>query len=167
MATRDIQLIAHDIRSSHNIGALLRTAECLGVSHVYITGYSPYPASNTDTRLPHLAAKIDRQIHKTALGAEKLVPWSRHDDVVTLLTNLADGGYVTAALEQSPSSITLPDYKPPQKIVLLLGREVDGIEPALLDQCQITLEIPQFGQKESLNVVEAASMALYHLRFTQ
>jgi tRNA G18 (ribose-2'-O)-methylase SpoU len=162
---REIIVIAHDIRSSHNVGSLLRTAEGLGVQHVYFTGYTPYPAGPDDTRLPHITAKLDGQIHKTALDAEKLVPWSHVEDIFSLLKQLQSDGYTIAALEQSRASTLLPDFQPPNKLALLLGREVEGIEPELLKACDITLEIPMFGRKESFNVVQAAAMCLYHCRF--
>src|SRR5579885_2599476 len=78
---RQIVLIAHDLRSTHNIGSLLRTADGLGVEKVFITGYSPYPLMARDDRLPHLAQKLDRDIHKTALGAEQSVAWEHDVDV--------------------------------------------------------------------------------------
>lgn len=162
---RQIVVIAHDIRSTHNVGALLRTAEGLGVCHIYFTGYTPYPESAQDSRLPHIARKLTAQIHKTALGTESLVPWSHESDVQAVLTRLHASGYTLAALEQTATSTALPDYQPPQKLALLLGREVEGIEPELLSLCQVTLEIPMAGQKESFNVVQAAAMALYHCRY--
>jgi tRNA G18 (ribose-2'-O)-methylase SpoU len=162
---REIIVIAHDIRSTHNVGSLLRTAEGLRVKHVYFTGYTPYPAGPNDARLPHIAVKLDGQIHKTALDAEKLVPWSHAEDIFSLLKQLQSDGYTIAALEQSRASTPLPDFQPPEKLALLLGREVEGIEPELLKACDITLEIPMFGRKESFNVVQAAAMCLYHCRF--
>lgn len=155
-------MIAHDMRSTHNVGALLRTAEGLGVEHVYFTGYTPYPRRSGDTRLPHIAEKLTKQIHKTALDAENLVPWSHELDIMVLLSTLKASGYQLAALEQAPGSTALPDFKPAEKVALLLGREVDGIDPALLEHCDVTVEIPMYGRKESFNVVQAAAMALYH-----
>lgn len=165
--TRQIVVIAHDIRSTHNVGSLLRTCEGLGVAQVYFTGYTPYPAlPSGDMRLPHIAQKLTNQIHKTALDAETLVPWTHADDVTACLQQLKSDGFSLVALEQSSSSIALPDYTPPEKVALLLGREVEGIDPQLLELCDTTLEIPMFGRKESFNVVQAAAMALYHLRFS-
>jgi tRNA G18 (ribose-2'-O)-methylase SpoU len=167
MSITDQQLvvIAHDIRSAHNVGSLLRTAEGLGVTKVYLTGYTPHPAYQGDTRLPHLAAKQTRLIQKTALGAEASQQWEYRTQVADLLEELHSQGYVLAALEQAAQSIPLPSYRPPKQIALLLGREVEGIEPALLKACDSVLEIPMHGSKESYNVVQAAAMALYHLRF--
>ncbi|MGB4800866.1 MAG: TrmH family RNA methyltransferase [Candidatus Saccharimonadales bacterium] len=164
---RQIVLIAHDIRSTHNVGALLRTADCLGVDTVYFSGYTPYPTrdSGPDTRLPHIARKLDMQIHKTALGAEKSVSWQCHPDAFILLQTLRDQGYCIAALEQHPDSLDISSWRPPDKIALLLGREVEGVDPDLLSMCDVVVEIPQFGTKESLNVVQAAAISLYQMRF--
>lgn len=158
-----IILLVHDIRSTHNVGSLLRTAECLGVHEVIFTGYTPYPPVAHDTRLPHIADKLGRQIHKTALGAEKLITWSNQVKPAPVINRLRGEGYRIVALEQAPGSIALPEYKTPQKTCLLLGREVEGIDPALLALCDDIIEIPQTGQKESLNVVQAAAIALYEL----
>jgi tRNA G18 (ribose-2'-O)-methylase SpoU len=162
---RNIVIIAHDIRSTHNVGSLLRTADGLGVSKVYFTGYTPYPQLESDERLPHMAQKLGRQIAKTALGAEKSVNWEHRTDVRELINNLKRDGYTVAALEQSTGSQRLHEYVPTEKTALLLGREVEGIEDGLLALCDITLEIPMLGSKESLNVVQAAAMALFSLRF--
>jgi tRNA G18 (ribose-2'-O)-methylase SpoU len=160
---RSIVLVVHDIRSCHNVGSLLRTAEGLGLAHVYLTGYTPYPQLEHDPRLPHLARKITNQIHKTALGAEAMIPWSHESEVEPLLATLRQDGYTIAALEQTPDAVLLPEYQAPPKVALLLGREVEGIEPALLEQADVALEIPMAGRKESFNVVQAAAMALYTL----
>jgi 23S rRNA (guanosine2251-2'-O)-methyltransferase len=159
-------LIAHNVRSCHNVGSLLRTAEGLGVAQVFLTGYTPYPLAQGDTRLPHLASKIDRQIKKTALGAEQTQPWEHAEDISAILEHLRSEGYVIAAIEQAPGSVRLPDFRPPAKLALIVGREVEGIEPEVLAKCDRVLEIPMFGQKESFNVVQTAAMALYHMRFT-
>lgn len=157
-------LIAHDIRSTHNVGALLRTAECLGVNHVYLTGYTPYPIADNDSRLPHVREKLSRQIHKTALDAEHLVPWSAASDVRDVIDHLRRNKFQILALEQTVDSISLPTFTMKSDTALLIGREVEGIDPALLSLCDVTLEIPQFGKKESLNVVQATAIALYQLR---
>ena len=133
---------------------------------VFLTGYTPYPLKPGDTRMPHLAAKLHRQITKTALGAETSQPW-RHADVIgDVLRALHSQGFTLAAIEQAEHSVRLPDFKPPQKIALLVGREVEGIEPEVLALCGRILEIPMFGRKESFNVAQAAAMGLYHCRFS-
>jgi 23S rRNA (guanosine2251-2'-O)-methyltransferase len=162
---RTLVLIAHNLRSAHNVGSLLRTCDGLGIEKVYLTGYTPYPSQPNDERLPHLAQKVDRQIVKTALGAEKTVAWQHSADIETVLNDLKSQGFMAAALEQAPGSVTLPDFDPPGKLALVVGREVEGLEPEILAVCDRIVEIPMLGDKESFNVVQAAAMALYHLRF--
>jgi tRNA G18 (ribose-2'-O)-methylase SpoU len=162
---KSIVLVAHNLRSCHNVGSLLRTADGLGLEAVYLTGYTPYPLMSNDDRLPHEAAKTAAQIHKTALGAEHSVYWQHELDIKKILAKLHLDGYVIAGLEQTTNSVKLPGYKSPVKLALIAGREVSGIEPEVLQACDVLLEIPMFGQKESFNVVQAAAMALYHCRF--
>ncbi len=162
---RTIVLIAHNLRSCHNVGSLLRTAEGLGVHEVILSGYTPYPRHHNDVRLPHEAAKLHSQIQKTALGAEASQKWRHTDTILSVLTDLKDEGYALAALEQSKTSVSLPLFQPPDKIAIVVGREVEGIEPEIIEHMDSILEIPMFGRKESFNVVQAAAMALYHCRF--
>jgi 23S rRNA (guanosine2251-2'-O)-methyltransferase len=161
---KKIMLIAHNIRSTHNVGSLLRTAEGLGINSIIFTGYTPYPQSMSDSRLPHLATKINNQIKKTSLGAESMVDWRHDDSIQQCIALLHSDGYTVAALEQHTDSVSLPTYKTPDKIALIVGREVEGIEPEIIELCDICLEIPMFGKKESYNVAQAAAMALYHLK---
>lgn len=163
---RDIILIAHNLRSTHNVGSLLRTAEGMGVKKVILSGYTPHPIHENDRRLPHEAGKIARDINKTALGAENSVKWEFHADILPVLGKLKKDDYLVAAIEQTEDGHLLHKYHPPHKIALLVGREVDGVEKEILDACDTALEIPMFGKKESYNVVQAAAMALYHCRFT-
>lgn len=139
----------------------------MGVNHVYLTGYTPYPTDTNDERLPHLRDKISHQINKTALGASELVPWSHHNSAEKVISELKNDGYIVVALEQMPNSIQLPDWSPPDKLAILLGREVEGISSELIELCEMVVEIPQFGHKESLNIVQATAMVLYHARFVQ
>ena len=162
---RHIILIAHDMRSTFNVGSLLRTAEGLGVTKVYLTGYTPYPKLDNDMRLPHISNKLDAQIDKTALGAHKSVEWEYCEDIESLLGVLEEKGFSLAALEQSQTSTPLPLFQPPDKIAILLGTEVTGVPVKILDRIPIHLEIPMAGRKESFNVVVAAAMATYHCKF--
>lgn len=157
----EIIVIAHNIRSTHNVGALLRTCDGLGITKLVLSGYTPYPEVRGDKRLPHIRRKLTDQIHKTALGAELSVAYEyvSEPDLVTL----RQMGYVVAGLEQASDSILLPAYRTPSKIALLLGEEVAGLSAALRAQCDVLLEIPMQGTKESFNVSVAAGMALYHL----
>ncbi len=163
---RQLVLIAHDIRSCHNVGSLLRTADGLGVSKVYLTGYTPYPAIKNDKRLPHIAAKNNRLITKTSLGAEKSVKWEYRRNLPGVIEELRSSSFRIAALEQAPNSINLLDYKPTANVALIIGSEVDGIDAAILSLADEIIEIPMLGEKESLNVSVAAAIALYHLRYS-
>lgn len=158
---REIILIAHNIRSTHNVGAFFRTADGFGVSKIILSGYTPYPKLESDTRLPHFADKITRQIHKTALGAETTVQFEHCDEPP--IDELKASGFALIGLEQDDRSIMLPEYKVPDKIALLLGNEIDGIYPEYRDQCDALIEIPMHGHKESFNVSVATGIALYHL----
>lgn len=162
---RQIIVVAHNMRSTHNVGSLLRTAEGLAVEQVYLTGYTPYPVVAHDERLPHLTAKLDKQISKTALGAEQYVDWHQEADIHTVIAHLRGEGYQIIGLEQTPTSMPLQTMQAPDKVALLLGREVEGLEQEVIDLCDVCVEIPMLGQKESYNVVQAAAMALYQLRF--
>jgi 23S rRNA (guanosine2251-2'-O)-methyltransferase len=157
----EIIVIAHNIRSTHNVGAIFRTSEGFGVHKIILSGYTPFPAIPHDPRLPHIAQKLTAQIHKTALGAETIVPFEHQDtpDVATLKAE----GYRIVGLEQDSRSVMLPNYQPPQKIALLLGEEVEGIEASLRSTCDDLIEIPMHGQKESYNVSVATGIALYAL----
>lgn len=162
---RKVVLLVHNVRSSHNVGSLLRTADGLGIDKVYLTGYSPYPLAPGDTRLPHIAAKTTRQIAKTALGAEKSVKWQHEPDINKVLDELKHKSYEIAALEQAPGAIPLHKFKPPLKTALIVGNEIDGLNPEVLAFCSRVIDIPMRGQKESFNVAAAAAMALYYLRY--
>lgn len=159
----EIIVIAHNIRSAHNIGALFRTCDGFGVKKMILSGYTPYPHTPSDTRLPHIAQKLHDQIHKTALGAESTVPF-RYEEYPNI-QSLRDDGYHIIGLEQMPHSVPLPNYRAPEKLALLLGEEVHGIPPELQTSCDTFIEIPMHGAKESFNVSVAAGVALYHLTY--
>lgn len=156
-----IIVIAHNIRSAHNIGAIFRTCEGFGVEQLILSGYSPYPTILGDTRLPHIASRVTQQIHKTALGAETMVPfiYSEHPP----LARLRHDGYMIVGLEQDERSVSLHDFSVSQKTTLILGEEVNGIEAELRQQCDTLIEIPMKGDKESFNVSVATGIALYGL----
>ena len=157
----EIIVIAHNIRSAHNVGSIFRTCEGFGVSKIILSGYSPYPKLQNDTRLPHLSEKLTAQIHKTALGAENMVKFE-HQDTLDL-GSLKMDDYRIVGLEQNEHSISLSKYVSPTKIALILGEEVHGITDDLVEQCDDLLEIPMVGKKESFNVSVAAGIALYAL----
>lgn len=161
-----ITLVVHNIRSTHNVGSIFRTAEGFGVDKIILSGYSPYPTYVGDKRLPHESDKITKQIHKTALGAETMVPFEYIEDLQTWIDGLIslEQSLPIYALEQSPSSSDIRSFIPADNFALLLGEEVNGIENRYLDQCEEVIEIPMYGQKESFNVSVAAGIALYGLK---
>lgn len=173
----EITVIAHNIRSTHNVGAIFRTCEGFGIKHLILSGYTPYPdlslnqtapmcayigdvQTTDDPRLPHIRDKLTRDIHKTALGAEALVPFSYYDDLSTWLDS---NTLPLVALEQASGSVPIYNFDPPDEFALLLGEEVNGIATELLERCDHIVEIPMQGQKESFNVSVAAGIALYAL----
>ena len=157
----EIIVIAHNIRSTHNIGSIFRTSEGFGVKKIIISGYSPYPRLPIDNRLPHISEKLTSQIHKSALGAETMVPFEYIE--FPDFKSFKEQGFRIVGLEQNQKSIILNEYKPPDKIILLLGEEVHGITDDLISQCDDLIEIPMSGKKESFNVSVAAGIALYAL----
>ncbi len=158
-----ISLVLHDIRSTYNVGAILRSCDAFGVSEVVVTGYTPYPALPGDSRPPHIADANDRAIAKTALGAEKQVRIRAEPDIFAVLTAFRADGVLVAALEQSPRSLLLERFAPPERFALILGNETEGIPDEVLAICDVVLEIPMVGAKESLNVAVSGSIALYAL----
>lgn len=181
--TKEITLLVHNIRSTYNVGALFRTAEGFGVKEIIISGYTPYPdlrlsaikrdhnkstarISTHDPRLPHIIEKLTAQIHKTALGAETLVPF-RYCATINewLEENVRTARLPVIALEQNERSTMLNHATPPEKFALLIGEEVHGIMSDLLVHCDSIIEIPMHGQKESFNVSVATGIALYGLMY--
>ena len=164
-----IIVLAHNIRSAHNIGSIFRTCEGLGVAELWCSGYTPYPDMalsplmvSSDSRLPHIRRTLTDHIHKTALGAETAVPFRYDADIQ--IKQARQAGYHIVALEQSASSIPLPSFHATQNIALIIGEERYGITEDILAQCDTMLEIPMYGHKESFNVSVATGIALYQLR---
>lgn len=154
-------VVAHNIRSAHNVGAIFRTSEGFGVTRLILSGYTPYPTLPTDTRLPHIARRVTAQIEKTALGAETIVTFEHQEEPD--FGALKKQGYVIVGLEQDDRSVDIRTFVPPEKIVLILGEEVAGLSPVLRSVCDVLVEIPMKGHKESFNVSVAAGIALYGL----
>ena len=161
----NIVVIAHNMRSTHNIGSLFRTADGFGVQCIGLSGYTAYPMMAEDPRLPHIARKLDAQIHKTALGAEQTVKWKKFDDLESAINHFRKAGYTIVALEQDKNSTAINKYGVDRnaKIALVLGTERDGLSKEELVLCDDIVEIPMHGLKESFNVVQAAAIALYAL----
>lgn len=165
-----LEVVLHNIRSTYNVGAILRTAEGLGVKKVVLSGYTPrYGDVNL---LPHLREKLNHQIAKSALGAEELVAQESVADLPAWLEQEKRAGKVILGLENNlerdeiARRIMLNAEKPWQKnaeLALILGEEVAGIPVEIREKCNFFLEIPMQGRKESFNVSVAAGMAMWEL----
>lgn len=153
-------VILYNIRSTYNVGAILRTCDCLGVDEVIFTGYTPF----LDKGLPHEQAKLKKQIHKTALGAEETVNWLRNDDIYNIIEKCQADGLRVVALEQGANSQNMAEARNYPDLALILGEEVHGIPPEILVKCDQLYEIPMCGNKESFNVSVATGIALWEIR---
>ena len=146
----------HDIRSLHNVGAAFRSADAFGIKELWLSGFTPTPPRP--------------EITKTAIGAEENVEWKQIESPAEAADALKSDGYHIIGLEQTTTSELLHDYKlPTEKICLVLGNEVTGIDDVLIPHLDASVEIPQFGMKHSLNVSVAGGVALYAFfeKFTQ
>ena len=161
-----IILVLDNIRSTYNVGAILRTAEGFGIDKVILSGYTP--RVHDEALLPHLRAKLDKEIHKTALGAEDMLEIYSSGDIIFDLKKLQKQGWQIVGLENNIDTPKLVKLNSPEvkerlsdKIVLILGEEVKGIDYSLHDIIDLFVEIPMKGKKESFNVSVAAGIALY------
>ncbi|WP_022853090.1 RNA methyltransferase [Thermodesulfatator atlanticus] len=134
--------VLDNIRSAWNVGSILRTGEAAGISHFYLCGITPTPAHPGVT--------------KTALGAEKVVSWSHEPDAVKTLISLKERGFYLWSLETEGSALWDPQMEPPDKaLALIVGNELCGVDPGVLDLCDLVLRLPMRGAKCSLNVAVA------------
>lgn len=163
-------LVLDNIRSCYNVGAILRTAEGFGVEKVMLSGYTP--RVHDPLLLPHLREKLDREIHKTALGAEDMLEIYASGDIISDLQRMQEQGWRIVGLENNIGTDKLVRLNDPllkeklsDRVMLVLGEEVHGINYALRDIINLFIEIPMEGQKESFNVSVAAGIAMYGLKF--
>jgi 23S rRNA (guanosine2251-2'-O)-methyltransferase len=152
---RTVVLVLDNIRSVENTGSIFRTAECLGVAKIFIVGTTPTPVDRFGRKRSDFA--------KVALGAEEMVEWEYAPEMLPVIKELKSQNFKILALEQSPDSKNLKDYKPTEMFALVVGNEVEGIKEEVLKKCDDILEIEMKGEKESLNVSVAAGIALYML----
>lgn len=145
-----LRLVVHNVRSIHNVGSIFRTSDAARVEHLHLTGYTGTPEH--------------KDLHKTALGAQDSMSWSKHDNALPVLNDLRDDDYTIAVLEQTTSSI------PPREVeadafplCLIIGNEVEGIDEAIVETADLGLELPQYGTKISMNVGVAYGIAVYDL----
>ena len=148
-------LILPDIRSAINVGAIFRTSDAAGISKIYLTGWTPRPTDKF--------GRIQKDIAKSALGAENFVEWEYQKSLVSLISKLKKQGYKIIALEQDKRAIDYRKIKIGNKIAIIVGPEVLGLSKKILDECDIITEIPMYGRKESLNVSVACGIALFRI----
>lgn len=144
-----------NIRSSHNVGSIFRSADGAGFAHLYLCGITPTPAQNPE-------------IGKTALGAEKSLTWSYHPNALDLAKQLKAEGRKLIALERATQSMPIQDFRlgSQQACVLIVGNEPAGVDPELLELADQVVSLPMLGIKESLNAAISFSIAAYWLRLT-
>jgi 23S rRNA (guanosine2251-2'-O)-methyltransferase len=157
-----IVLVLHDIRSAHNVGSMFRTADGAGVDEIIVSGYTPCPPKKEVLYL----TDADKAFRKTALGAELSMPWRKVTSLPHLLSRLKKEGYELLALEQDAESVSYRIYQPGVRVALVVGNEVEGIKKKILKKCDVILEIPMHGKKNSLNVSVATGIALYQITST-
>ena len=144
-----LTVVVDNVRSLHNVGSVFRTSDAFRVERVMLCGITATP--------PHA------EIHKTALGAEDVVAWSYHSDTLEAVQELKREGYSVYAIEQVQDSIALQDFQtePGKRYAVVLGNEVKGVQQQVVDACDGSIEIPQFGTKHSLNVSVTAGMVIW------
>lgn len=150
----EIDTLLDNVRSAWNVGSILRSAEGLGVCHLYLCGITPTP-ENT-------------KVTKTSLGAEKKLSWSKHTNGVNTAIELKKKGRCLWALERDERSIAIQqllDLRNEKPIVLVVGNEISGVDPGILELCEQTVHIPMAGQKRSFNVAVAYGIAVYTIMF--
>ncbi len=142
--------LLEDIRSLYNVGSCFRTADALLLERLVLTGYTPAPPR--------------KEISKTALGAERSVPWERIESSVEAVGKLRDEGYVIWGLELAEGAIPLDRLEGvPERVALVVGNEIGGIRSETLPLCDRAVSIPMYGVKHSLNVAVAFGIAMWEL----
>jgi len=146
-------VLLDNIRSAWNVGSIFRSADGFGFVHAYLCGITPTPEIEAVT--------------KTSLGAEDSVSWSHHKDAVKLVKGLKKEGFSICALEEDERAVSVDhassSKNPSQRKLLIVGNEVTGVDPELLDLCDNIYYIPMRGEKKSFNVAMAFSIAAYAL----
>ena len=144
-----IVVVLDNVRSLNNIGSIFRTADAFLIEAIYLCGICATP--------PH------KEIHKTALGAEESVHWEYFPDTLNAIKLLKEKGFSLIAVEQTANSISLESFpiKPSERYALIFGNEVKGIQQEVVNCCNKSVEIPQFGTKHSFNVSVSAGIVLW------
>lgn len=148
-------IILPDIRSAYNVGSIFRTADAAGISKIFLVGYTPLPVDKF--------RRENKEISKTALGAEKTISWEHIDEMLPLLKHLKNEGFQIIAVEQSEKSVDYKNVSLKEKNAFIFGNEVEGVSPEVLNECDVVTEIPMLGEKESLNVSVSVGVALFRI----
>ncbi len=148
-------VVIHNIRSVYNVGSVFRTSDAIGVSKIYLTGYTPTPLDRF--------GRERKDVAKSALGAQKSVEWEYVRSVSVVVKKLKKEKFEIVAVEQSSHSIDYKKFKPKQNVAFLFGNEVRGVSKSLLNKCDKIIEIPMRGKKESLNVSVSAGVVLFRV----
>ena len=147
---RPVRAIVDNVRSAFNVGSILRTADALGLQHVYLAGFT------ADGNHPG--------VHKSALGAQDTVPWSVCRTAKDAIDDARSSGCTIVALEITDSPTSFAELKTEHfPVCLVVGNELEGVGEAVLAQCDLAIELPQYGVKHSLNVAVAFGVAGYDL----
>lgn len=144
-----IIVVLENVRSAYNVGSVFRTADAFLLEAVYLCGYTAFP--------PH------KEIHKTALGAEETVSWKHFKNTMDAIAELRTQGYAVFSVEQAQDSYKLHEFTTTQKIAVIFGNEVTGVEQSTIAETDGCIEIPQLGMKHSLNIATAAGVVLWEL----
>ncbi len=152
---KEVVVLVHDIRSTHNVGSIFRTSDAVGVKKIYLSGFSPAPVDKF--------SRPRKDIAKVSLGAEKTIPWECIDDPEKLIKKYKKSGFEIVGLEQSERSIDYKKFKRTKPIFFIIGSEVLGMDKKILKLCDQVVEIPMKGEKESLNVSVAFGVAIYRI----
>jgi len=155
VANKKIFLVLNNIRSTHNVGSMFRTADAAGVSKIFLTGYTPTPVDTF--------GRARSDIAKVALGAEKTIPWEYYRNPLAAINKLKKEKVNIVAIEQDPNAVDYKKVKVKYPVAFLVGNEVGGISKNLLKKCDVIAEIPIRGKKESLNVSVAIGVALFRI----
>lgn len=144
-----LRFVLENIRSVFNVGSIFRLSDCLATEHIHLIGYTATPTENEN-------------LHKTALGSVAHQAWSHHSKAMPVIEELKSQGYFIVGLETGKFAKNIYQTEfPNQKTAMLVGNERFGIENHLLDLCDLVVQIPTFGVKNSLNVANALSVAAY------
>jgi 23S rRNA (guanosine2251-2'-O)-methyltransferase len=150
---REICLLLHDIRSVYNVGAIFRTADAIGATKIYLTGFTPAPLDRFNQPRQDFA--------KSALGSELTMPWEYAKSPTRLIARLKKEGFQVVSVEQAKNSVDYKSVTISDKCLVVLGNEVEGVAKAILSKSDVIAELPMKGQKESLNVSVTAGVVLY------